>query len=101
MDHSPPHQGPETHHVPPQAPGAWSLPVMYTMMTDMQSCMRRLETGQQHTHSQLREIRAAQRSTDDTVHQLTTRVAELEVDAGHRRRRHRRGDPSATTSTHD
>ena len=110
------HAGPShTYFQDPDAspqgmPGGFGWPQMHSMLTEMRTDQRashqtllQMQTQARTTHQTLLDMRADQRAYSYSLHQLTTRVADLEIGAGaaediHERRRRRRGTDDPNTS---
>ena len=115
----PPHQAGPSHTYFPDhdasphgTPSGFGWPQLHTMLIDMRTDQRtshqtllQMQTEAQATHRTVLDIRTDQRAFAYSLHQLTERVADLEIGAGsgedrHERRRRRRGpdDPSTSQS---
>jgi hypothetical protein len=110
------HAGPSHSYFPdpdasPQGmPGEFGWPQMHSMLTDIRTDQRahhqtllEVQTQGRTTHQTLVDMRTDQRDYAHSLHELTTRVADLELGAAareerHERRRRRRGPADTSTS---
>jgi hypothetical protein len=96
---------------PHSMPGGFGWPQMYTMLTEIRTDQRtshqtldQVHTQTQATHRAVESLRSDQRAYSYALHQLTTRVADLEIEGGalegrHERRRRRTQGPSDPSSS--
>ena len=101
---------PDPDEHPQSMPGEFGWPQMHIMLTDIRTDQRAhhqtlLEVQNQGrtTHRTLLDMRTDQRAYSYSLHELTTRVADLELGAAareerHERRRRRRGPADPSTS---